>query len=139
MYWSDVSEWEISAEITGSAEPLAEPIILRRDPASLGAHGWAAGGRIAGFEFATDLRAQIGSMRWFRGVGVFAGLLLAALLLLPGFAPLAAAPSTRLSADSRAEMREIAIAPLALGADTGSRMGPLPTARAIAALMTAGP
>ena len=80
---------------------------------------------LARLDFAPDLAEEIGTPRWYRGLGVMAGLILAALLFAPSLSPLQAARPTRLDVTAREQMGEITIAPLALGADTGSRMGPL--------------
>ena len=79
--------------------------------------------RIAALDIAPDLGAQIGSKRWFRGLGTFVGLSTLALAFWPDFAPLEAAPSTRIDDAVRDEYRSQMILPLALGADSGRHMG----------------
>jgi len=81
------------------------------------ASAWAAQ-----VDLAPDLAENIGSRRWFRGMGTMFGLAAAALLFWPDFAPLEAAPPMRIDAEARDEFRSHAIMPLALGSDTGRRM-----------------
>ena len=80
--------------------------------------------RARGFVLAPDLARQIGSRRWLRGAATLIGLIALAIALLPGFGPVEAAPQVVLSPSERDEYRSLAIAPLALGADSGRRMGP---------------
>ena len=79
--------------------------------------------RIENFDIATDLGHAIGSKRWFRGFGTFLGLTAAALSFWPSMEPLEAAPQSRISDAQRDEYRSQMIMPLALGADSGRRMG----------------
>ncbi|WP_435199968.1 M23 family metallopeptidase [Qipengyuania sp. 902] len=79
--------------------------------------------RIASVDFAPDLGSEIGSRRWFRGLGTFVGLSAAALAFWPSFAPLEAAPPAHVDDAVRSEYRSQMILPLALGADSGRRMG----------------
>ncbi len=84
----------------------------------------AAGRRMARLDLAPDLAEDIGSRRWFRGLGTMVGLGALALAFWPDFAPLearAAMPADEQVAD---ELRSQMIMPLALGADSGKRMGP---------------
>lgn len=71
-----------------------------------------------------DLADDIGSARWFRGLGGMLGLSLAALSFWPDFTAIVAAPAMPLGAAAREEFRSQMIAPLALGADSGRRMAP---------------
>ena len=80
--------------------------------------------RIESLDLAPDLGADIGSKRWFRGLGTFVGLSVLALAFWPDFAPLEAASPLPDDADIRSEYRSNMIMPLALGADTGHKMGP---------------
>lgn len=66
-----------------------------------------------------DLAEDIGSARWFRGLGTMLGLACAALLFWPSFAPLSAAPLVPLDDTARAEFRAQAIRPFAAGAGNG--------------------
>ncbi|WP_348521607.1 M23 family metallopeptidase [Erythrobacter sp. A6_0] len=89
--------------------------------------------RLSALDLAPDLGRGIGSLRWLRGVGTFIGLSSAAIAFWPDFAPLEAAPPARLSEAERDELRSQTIAPLALGADTGHRMGATALVRPLAA------
>ena len=84
---------------------------------------WRAEERLAGVDLAPDLAQGIGSRRWFRGLGTFVGLVAISLAFWPGFAPLEAAPATQVDDAVRDEFRSQMIMPLALGADSGRRMG----------------
>lgn len=88
--------------------------------------------RIENFEIAPDLGANIGSRRWFRGLGTFVGLSIVALAFWPDFAPLEAASPLPDDAEVRSEYRSQMILPLGLGADTGRRMGPTALVRPLA-------
>ncbi len=81
-------------------------------------------------DLAPDLAADIGSRRWFRGLGTMLGLGALAVAFWPDFAPLEAQPAMPAGAQVRDEFRSQMITPLALGADSGRRMGP--TAQVIA-------
>ncbi len=74
-------------------------------------------------DIAPDLGEAIGSGRWFRGLGTFVGLTAAALSFWPSLEPLEAAASTDIDAAQRDEYRSQMIMPLALGGDSGRRMG----------------
>ena len=88
--------------------------------------------RIESLDLAPDLGADIGSRRWFRGLGTFVGLSVAALAFWPDFAPLEAASPLPQNASVRSEYRSQMIMPLALGADTGRKMGPTALVRPLA-------
>ena len=77
-----------------------------------------------GLDLAPNLAQDIGSKRWFRGAGTMGVLTVAALAFWPDFAPLEAAAPMRIDDSVRDEFRSQMIMPLALGADTGRRMGP---------------
>ena len=74
-------------------------------------------------DWVPDLAIDIGSARWFRGLGTMVGLSLAALLFWPDFSAVEAAPTMRLDTTTRDEFRSQMIMPLALGGDSGRRMG----------------
>ncbi|MBX7482266.1 M23 family metallopeptidase [Qipengyuania qiaonensis] len=80
-------------------------------------------GRICALDLAPDLGSEIGSKRWFRGLGTFVGLTTVALAFWPNFAPLEAAPPAHIDDAVRDEFRSQMILPLALGADSGRHMG----------------
>lgn len=71
-----------------------------------------------------DLAEDIGSRRWFRGVGTMVALGVVALAFWPDMAPLEARPAMPTGEDIQDEFRSQMITPLALGADSGRRMGP---------------
>lgn len=73
-------------------------------------------------DWAPDLAEDIGSARWFRGLGTLIGLSLAALAMWPGGDAIAAAPALPLDDAARNEFRSQMIQPLALGGDSGRRM-----------------
>ena len=83
--------------------------------------------RLNRVDLAPDLAEAIGSRRWFRGLGTFLGLSAFGLAFWPGFAPLEAAPATRVDSEVRDEFRSQMIMPLGLGADSGRHMGATPS------------
>ncbi len=74
-------------------------------------------------ELAPDLACHIGSRKWFRGLGSLIGLSALAIGFWPSFGPLEAAPAMRIASDARDEFRSQMIMPMALGSDSGRRMG----------------
>ncbi|QQN75424.1 M23 family metallopeptidase [Croceicoccus sp. YJ47] len=72
----------------------------------------------------SDLASGIGTLRWFRSLGIMLALMAAALAFWPDFSTVSAAPTTNLTRSERDEYRSQMIMPLALGADSGRRMGP---------------
>ena len=80
--------------------------------------------RLQTYDLAPDLAEDIGSRRWFRGLGTLVGLSLFAMAFWPDFGAIAASPAMPLDLRQRDEFRSQTIAPLALGADSGARMGP---------------
>lgn len=83
-----------------------------------------AGGWFDRIDLAPDLAENIGSRRWFRGVGTMLGLGAIALAFWPNMTPLEARPAMPEGEEIRDEFRSQMIMPLALGADSGRRMGP---------------
>ncbi|HEY6815728.1 MAG TPA: M23 family metallopeptidase, partial [Croceibacterium sp.] len=79
--------------------------------------------RFAEADLVPDLAEDIGSRRWLRGAGTLLGLSALALAGWPDFAPLEAAPVMTIDDPVRDEFRSQMIMPLALGADSGRRMG----------------
>ncbi|WP_017663752.1 peptidoglycan DD-metalloendopeptidase family protein [Porphyrobacter sp. AAP82] len=75
-------------------------------------------------DIAPDLAEDIGSRRWLRGLGTMVALGAVALACWPDLTPLEARPAMPRGAAVDAEMRSQMILPLALGADSGRRMGP---------------
>ena len=112
----------------GGGAALAEPA----RPASFSTMRDRVYSRIENFDIAPDLGTDIGSKRWFRGLGTFVGLSVVALAFWPDFAPLEAAAPLPDDAQVRSEYRSQMILPLGLGADTGRRMGPTALVRPLA-------
>jgi murein DD-endopeptidase MepM/ murein hydrolase activator NlpD len=73
-------------------------------------------------DLAPDLGSRIGSRDWWRGLVTCTALIGAGWMLGPTFKPLPEAVPAPLSGDEWAEARDLAIAPLARGGDTGRRM-----------------
>ncbi|WP_129792017.1 M23 family metallopeptidase [Sphingosinicella sp. CPCC 101087] len=84
----------------------------------------AISSRAAGFDLVVDLGQRIGSREWFRGFATCSALCYAAWSLAPTLAPLPGASPAPLPEAQFEEVRTLAIAPLAFGADTGRRMAP---------------
>lgn len=91
----------------------------RYDEWKLSASRW-----FAGLDLAPDLAEDIGSRRWFRGLGTMLGLGAVALAFWPDLTPLEARPAMPQDEEVQSELRSQMIMPLALGADSGRRMGP---------------
>lgn len=72
---------------------------------------------------APDLAEDIGSATWFRGLGTLIGLSGLALACWPDFTAVQAATTVSARGSVREEFRSQMILPLALGGDTGRRMG----------------
>src|SRR5690606_32442549 len=79
--------------------------------------------RFADADLVPDLAEDIGSRRWLRGAGTLLALSALALAGWPDFAQLEAAPVMAIDDPVRDEFRSQMILPLALGADSGRRMG----------------
>ena len=82
-----------------------------------------ASSRLSAVDFAPDLARDIGSRRWLRGVATLVCLSAVAVAAWPGFSAVEAAPAMRIDDDVRDEFRSQMIMPLALGGDSGRRMG----------------
>ncbi|VVT03651.1 M23 family metallopeptidase [Erythrobacter sp. EC-HK427] len=78
---------------------------------------------IAKASWAPDLSRNIGSKSWLRGAASVVVLSAVAIAAWPGFSPVSAAPSMPIDDAVRDEFRSQMIMPLALGADSGKRMG----------------
>ncbi|MEO1221195.1 MAG: M23 family peptidase, partial [Pseudomonadota bacterium] len=76
------------------------------------------------FDLAPDLAENIGSRRWFRGLATMVALGAVAIAFWPSLTPLEARAAVPQGEDIRDEFRSQMIMPLALGADSGRRMGP---------------
>ncbi|EQB03252.1 peptidoglycan DD-metalloendopeptidase family protein [Sphingobium baderi] len=70
-----------------------------------------------------DLGQRVGSLTWFRGLATCLGLCATALYLSPGFQPVPGAPEPLMEQAQFDEVRSQMITPLAMGADSGHRMG----------------
>lgn len=84
----------------------------------------AAGQKLDQLDLIPDLAEDIGSRRWFRGLGTMVALGAVALAFWPNFTPLEARSAMPQDEDVLDEYRSQMIMPLALGADSGRRMGP---------------
>ena len=82
------------------------------------------GHRLENLDLAPDLAEDIGSRRWFRGLGTMIALGAVAFAFWPSLTPLEARAAMPDGEDIREEYRSQMIMPLALGADSGRRMGP---------------
>ncbi|WP_255547962.1 M23 family metallopeptidase [Erythrobacter ani] len=83
-----------------------------------------AGTWLGELDLAPDLAENIGSRRWFRGLGTMIALGAVALAFWPDFAPLEARSAMPEGEEIRDEFRSQMIMPLAYGADSGRKMGP---------------
>ena len=102
------------------AQLLTEPSPAQPRAANLRQRASAALHRL---DFSTDLAEDIGSARWFRGLGTMLVLISAALSCWPDYSSVEAAPPMRLDRTARDQFRSQTIQPLALGGDSGSHMG----------------
>ncbi len=120
-----VPAWRAATLTHAQIEREGQPLVLRRVRGlaeKWDVLRWRAEERLADVDLAPDLAQEIGSRRWFRGLGTFLGLTAFSLAFWPGFAPLEAAPATRVDNAVRDEFRSQMIMPLALGADSGRQM-----------------
>lgn len=67
----------------------------------------------------SDLADNVGSARWFRGLGLLVGLILVAIMFWPRFAPLEAAPLVALDEASQVEFRAQSLRSFTTGATQG--------------------
>lgn len=79
--------------------------------------------RIEDIDLVVDLGSRIGSREWFRGAATCFALCASAWSLGPSINPLPAAPVAPMAPAQWDEARALTISPLALGADTGRRLG----------------
>jgi murein DD-endopeptidase MepM/ murein hydrolase activator NlpD len=82
--------------------------------------------RCAGLDLAPDLSEDIGSARWLRGMATMVGLGAIAIAMWPNVSAIETARAMPADAPVRDEFRSQMIMPLALGADSGRRMGATP-------------
>ncbi len=106
---------EVKRHVAARASGLG----TRYDVWRLAASRW-----FAQLDLAPDLAEEIGSRRWMRGLGTMVGLGAVALALWPDMTPLEARPAMPQGEEVQSELRSQMILPLALGADSGRRMGP---------------
>lgn len=78
--------------------------------------------RLAELELVPDLGEDIGSVRWFRGLGTLTTLSVLALALLPDFGPVYGAQPPIPTESEFEEARAQMIMPIAYGSDSGKRM-----------------
>lgn len=88
--------------------------------------------RLESADLVPNLAEDIGTRRWWRGLGTMAALAAVALAFWPDFSRLDAAPAVNLDDSAAAEFRAQAIMPLAHGGESGRRMGPSHALRAVA-------
>jgi murein DD-endopeptidase MepM/ murein hydrolase activator NlpD len=79
--------------------------------------------RLRRIDWAPDLAEEIGSRRWFRGLGTLLALTGAALAFWPDFSAVEATTTMPLDRTARDEFRSQSIQPLAFGGDSGRRAG----------------
>ena len=80
--------------------------------------------RAGELDLVVDLGQRIGSRSWLRGFATCAGLCWLAWSLAPSMTPLPGAAAAPMPEAQYEQARALAIAPLALGGDTGRRMAP---------------
>ncbi len=78
--------------------------------------------RLADIDLVVDLGVRIGSLQWVRGVATLGAMTAALVHFAPGVDPLPGLTPPTLTPTHYEEMRAIAIAPAAYGADTGRRI-----------------
>ncbi len=117
----------------GKARPTRRPRKAASLSKSYGSWRNAMSVRLSRADLAPDLGRDIGSRRWLRGVATLIGLSAVALAGWPGFSAVEAAPAMRIDDRVRDEFRSQMILPLALGADTGRRMGATTAVQPLAA------
>ncbi len=102
---------------------LADAMItpLRHRP-ERDAHAGAWRARLAAMDFVPDLGEDIGSIRWFRGLGTLTLLSVSALALLPDYGPIYGVQPPMLTESEFEEARAQMIMPIAYGSDSGKRM-----------------
>jgi len=112
---------QIVADVRSSLPPFFDRVANLAG--RYGAWRARASARIASLDLVPDLAQDIGSRRWIRGAGTLLGLSAIAFAGWPGFTPVEAAPLLVIDDPVRDEFRSHMIMPLALGGDSGRRMG----------------
>ena len=132
---TEAGNWRAAALSHGQILPQDGAFLIRRT-ASLRAKfdAWLVdtSARLDRLDLAPSLAENIGSKRWWRGLGTMLGLGFAAISFWPDFAPLEAAPAMPADEAVQDEFRSYSIMPLALGSDSGRRMGATQAVRALA-------
>ncbi|MEM6907608.1 MAG: peptidoglycan DD-metalloendopeptidase family protein [Pseudomonadota bacterium] len=120
-----LSNSQVSAPI-GKPAAAKHEILVRTRGISLNYARWrqTASARFQALDLAPDLAQNIGSLRWFRGLATMLGLGAVALAFWPNLTPLEARPAMPQGPEIGEELRSQMIMPLALGGDSGRRMGP---------------
>ena len=104
--------------------------IIALDPAGFGrarpsrSHPKLARRRLADMDLVVDLGSRIGSGEWFRGLATLGALIGVTVWLAPGIDPITVPAPPAMAPAHYDEMRSLAIAPAAYGADTGRRLAP---------------
>lgn len=119
------------------AEPkLSSPVLSIPDRLRESLTGWrdTIESRWTQLDLVHDLAEDIGSRRWYRGLGTMFGLGAVALAFWPNFSAVEAATTMPARGNVRDEFRSQMIMPLALGADSGRRMGATDLVRPLASV-----
>ena len=82
--------------------------------------GWRS--RLSSLDLVPDLGEDIGSLRWFRGLGTLTLFCVVTLAIVPDFGPVYGAQSPMPAAAQIDQVRAQMITPLAYGSDSGTRM-----------------
>ncbi|MCW1382306.1 M23 family metallopeptidase [Novosphingobium sp. KCTC 2891] len=93
---------------------LDHPLARRWDAVCRRIEGWARRS-----DLAPDLAEDVGSLRWFRGLGTLLALGLAAASCWPAFTPLQAAPLAPLDEGAQKEFRVQSLRPFVAGGSSG--------------------
>lgn len=88
--------------------------------------------RIGELDLVPDLGEDVGSIRWFRGLGTLTALSVCALAMLPDFGPVFGAQPALPTEAEFEEARAQMIMPIAFGSDSGKRMAATDTVVALA-------
>lgn len=110
---------------TGLTPPISQPAPPSRTPHPLEVR-WSMLCRkierwASARDLAPDLAEDLGSARWFRGLGTMIALGTVAVAFWPDFSPLEAAPLVALDPQSGTELRTMGLRPLAAGGANGRR------------------
>ena len=123
---ADQGGWRAVALAHSQVAPPPSPKVLQRAGSLIERYdAWRheMSDRLERLDLAPDLASGIGSRTWFRGLATLIGLSALAIGFWPSFGPLEAAPAMQIDETARDEFRSQMIMPLALGGDSGRRMG----------------